>query len=97
MKECCHDCHQVFQDWADTHTYCQNACRPILGDFAVDGDSNGVPSIEDMVGGLVAEIARLKGELDLFRLSADNWRTLTLRPAEIKDYIDLSRSREGGK
>lgn len=48
------------KDEANTDTAIRDAARKVLPAFDVDGDSYGVPSIEDIVESLVAEIARLR-------------------------------------
>jgi len=62
----------VIRDDCETDTNVRNLARPILGDFAVDGDSYGVPGLEDIVEQLIAsrpaaassakDAARQKGE-----------------------------------
>lgn len=43
-------------DWAETDTYVREKCKDILTDFEINGDSYGVPNIEDIVDKLVEKI-----------------------------------------
>lgn len=45
----------------------RNIARPVLGDFAVDGDSYGVPGLEDIVEGLVKRLKAAERERDALR------------------------------
>lgn len=46
----------ALEDWAHTDTVVRNAARRVLTEFEVDGDTYGVPAIEDIVELLVAKI-----------------------------------------
>jgi hypothetical protein len=46
----------VMADQCETDTAIRNIARPVLGNFAVDGDSNGIPALEDIVETLVGMI-----------------------------------------
>jgi len=58
-------------DWAETDTKVKNLARPILGDW-VDGDSMGVPQVDDIVEKLISRIKTMEAEADIIRI-----RTLT--------------------
>lgn len=75
-----HSLKRMASDWAETDTFIRNVAAPILGREAVDGDSYGVPPVENIVEMLVAravaarkllERARrmLCAELDLKKLA----------------------------
>lgn len=57
------DNRQILEDEAETITAVREESRKVLATIDVDGDSYAVPSVEDIVGSLVAEIARLRDEL----------------------------------
>lgn len=44
------------QDWAETDTAVRQAALRVLTEFEVNGDSYGVPSVEDIVDKLVAKV-----------------------------------------
>ena len=47
----------VNKDDCETDTNVRNLARPILGDFKVDGDSYGVPGLEDITEELIKQLA----------------------------------------
>lgn len=46
----------LLQDTSDTDTYIRNRVKGILTDFEINGDSYGVPTIEDIVDLLCEKI-----------------------------------------
>lgn len=46
----------ALMDWAETDTNVRKAARKVLTKFEVEGDSWGVPAIEDIVDALVARL-----------------------------------------
>lgn len=54
---------QALTDWADTDTAVRLAARRVLTEFEVEGDSYGVPMIEDIVEALVARIEAQNGKV----------------------------------
>ena len=46
----------LLQDTSDTDTYIRNRVKGILTDFEINGDSYGVPTIEDIVDLLCKKI-----------------------------------------
>jgi len=55
-------------DWAETDTAVRERARKVLSEMQVEGDSYGVPPIEEIVDLLVAEVERLRTE------KADDWK-----------------------
>lgn len=55
--------HEFLRDWADMDTHVRNAAKTVLAAPAVDGNSYGVPAIEDVADMLVAKVARLREAL----------------------------------
>ncbi len=49
---------QLNLDSCHDDTAIRNLVRPILGDFATDGDSYGVPGVVDLVESLIAKLAQ---------------------------------------
>jgi hypothetical protein len=49
-------------DWAETDNYIRDRVRGILSDKCIDGDSYGVPTVEDIVDNLVDMILALRGQ-----------------------------------
>jgi len=47
-------------DWAETDTYIRKKCRGIIKDEDIDGDTYGVPTIEDLVDKLIEKIINYK-------------------------------------
>jgi hypothetical protein len=43
-------------DWAETDTYVREKCKDVLTDFEINGDSYGVPTVEEIVDKLVEKI-----------------------------------------
>lgn len=52
--------HSLCLDWAEAHTYAQNVAKRYLPESTVEGDSYGVPGIEELVDMLVALIPEEK-------------------------------------
>lgn len=54
----------LLQDTSDTDTYIRNRVKGILTDFEINGDSYGVPTIEDIVDLLCEKIEGHKEEIE---------------------------------
>lgn len=52
---------QALMDWADTDTAVRITARRVLTEFETEGDSYGVPMIEDIVDLLVARLEAVAG------------------------------------
>ena len=59
------------KDWADTDTYIRERARPILGDAAVDGTSECVPGVEDVVDAVIEKMGEQCGQLAVAKKIAD--------------------------
>ncbi len=55
-------CLLILMEWAGTDTQVRKAARRVLSELEVDGDSYGVPMIEDIVELLVKKIEILEKE-----------------------------------
>ena len=55
---------QLLVDSSDTDTYIRERVKGILTDFEINGDSYGVPSIEDIVDLLCEKIENHKEEIE---------------------------------
>lgn len=62
------------EDWAETDTQIRNAAKPFLTEFEINGDRNGVPTIEDIVNLLVKRIASQQKEIAEWRKVAGSFQ-----------------------
>ena len=47
---------QFLRDWDEDDTAIRDLCRPVLGDFSVDGDSYGVPPLVEIVKATIEKL-----------------------------------------